>query len=259
MEPGSVQHAPITWLDRKDTKVRTVSVQPFGQLSLPFSQEARFTEVDFREAPSNAAACDWLRRTPAWPNARLALWGGAGCGKTHLLHIWAARTGAVVSSGASLHGLPDLSGAHAIAVDDADASEETALLHLLNAAGEAGLPVLLAARLPPARWPTRLPDLASRLRAITAIEIGPPEDSLLRALLARLLADRQLRLPEPVQSWLLLRLPRTAAAVRNAVGRLDEAAMDTHQNITIPFARQVLGDEISGTDAEHSPQSAPLL
>ncbi len=55
------------------------------------------------------------------------------------------------------------------------------------------MPVLLAARAPPARWQFGLADLASRLRAITAVEIGPPEDTLLRILLARLLAERQLR------------------------------------------------------------------
>ena len=97
----------------------------------------------------------------------------------------------------ALSGLPELPAA-GIAIDDADAvADEDALLHLLNAAGEAGLPVLLAARTPPARWAAHLPDLASRLRAMTAVEIGPPEDTLLRTLLARLLADRQLRVPEP--------------------------------------------------------------
>ena len=117
----------------------------------------------------------------------------------------------------SLTGLPELPAA-GVALDDADAvADERALLHLLNAAGEAGVPVLLAARLPPSRWSARLPDLASRLRAITAVEIGPPEDTLLRTLLARLLADRQLRLPESVQEWLLRRLPRSAAALRDAV------------------------------------------
>ncbi|MBN8901198.1 MAG: chromosomal replication initiator DnaA, partial [Rhodospirillales bacterium] len=72
-------------------------------------------------------------------------------------------------------------------------------------------------------WTIQLPDLASRLRAVTAIEIMPPEDSLLRALLARLLADRQLAVPAALQEWLLLRLPRTPAALREAVARLDGA------------------------------------
>ena len=239
-------------------------MRPSGQLPLPIFRGPRFAEADFRLASSNAEAWTWLRRTDEWPNHRLALWGEAGRGKSHLLHIWAARTGAEICLGPELSGLvaaPTIG----VALDDADAmAEETALLHLLNAAGEAGLSVLLSARLPPARWPVRLADLASRLRAITAVEIGPPEDHLLRSLLARLLADRQLRLPETVQDWLVRRLPRSAAAMGDAVERLDAAALDRQRNITARFAAEVLQDiltpdEISGTDIAPSREGDALL
>ena len=64
----------------------------------------------------------------------------------------------------------------ALALDDADTvAAEPLLLHLLNTARDRGLRVLLAGRTPPSRWPVRLPDLSSRLRAITAVEIRPPE------------------------------------------------------------------------------------
>ena len=112
-----------------------------------------------------------------------------------------------------------------IAIDDADLAPEEPLLHLLNASAEAGCPALLASRTPPARWPIRLADLASRLRAITAVEIGPADDSLLRALLLRLLGERQLAVPQAVQEWLLLRLPRTPEAIREAAARLDRLAL----------------------------------
>ena len=62
----------------------------------------------------------------------------------------------------------------ALALDDADIIvSEPLLLHLLNTARDRGLRILLAGRTPPSRWPTRLPDLSSRLRAITAVEIRP--------------------------------------------------------------------------------------
>jgi chromosomal replication initiation ATPase DnaA len=99
--------------------------------------------------------------------------------------------------------------------------------------------VLLAARTPPARWDAALPDLASRLRAVTAAEIRPPEESLLRALLARLLAERQLAVAEAVQDWLLLRLPRTPAAVREAAARLDHGALVTGGRVTRDIAAAV--------------------
>lgn len=241
-------------------------MQHTSQLPLPFDPVRRFAEAEFCPAPSNATARAMLQHTAAWPQGRLVLWGAAGCGKTHLLHIWAARTGALVQSGASLHGLPALPRASGVALDDADAlQDEAALLHLLNGAAEAGLPVLLAARPPPARWPIRLADLASRLRAALAVEIGASEDTLLRALLARLLAARGLRLPESVHDWLLNRLPRTAGALEEAVARLDAAGLDAGRDITIPFAREVLADlvspasEFSGSGAAPSPDTPPLL
>ncbi|HEY2618724.1 MAG TPA: chromosomal replication initiator DnaA, partial [Acetobacteraceae bacterium] len=73
-------------------QARSVQVHPTGQLPLPIFPGPRYAETDFREAESNAGGCLWLRRTGDWPNQRLALWGEAGRGKTHLLHIWAART-----------------------------------------------------------------------------------------------------------------------------------------------------------------------
>lgn len=235
------------------------------QLPLPFGHRPGFSAADFVEAPSNQAAVAWLGRIADWPGGRLLLWGG--CGKTHLLHIWAERCGAVLWDGPSLHGLPDLPERGGIALDDADATEdETALFHLLNAAGEAGLPVLLAGQTPPSSWATRLPDLASRLRAITAVEIGPPDDMLLHVVLARLLADRQLAVPNAVQDWLLRRLPRTAAALRGAVARLDEASLAGGRAITRPLAAEVLADlievspnEISESGEGHSRERPPLL
>ena len=135
--------------------------------------------------------------------------------------------------------LPDGPPLQPVAVDDADEAPERRLLHLLNAAGEAGLPVLLAGRAAPARWNTALPDLASRLRATLAVRIGPAEDGLLRALLARLLAERQLAVTDPLQAWLLLHLPRAQGAIREAVARLDAATLAAGGRVTRALARDV--------------------
>ncbi len=210
------------------------------QLPLPFGQAPGYAAADFVDAPSNAEARGWLARPADWPNARLVLWGEPGCGKTHLLHVWAAAHGAALLEAAALRGLPAPPAAP-LAVDDADAAADApALLHLLNMASEARLPVLLAARQPPARHAWALPDLASRLRASLAVEIRPPEDDLLAALLAHLAAARQLLLSPPVQNYLLARLPRTPAALREAVARLDRAGLDRQARITRALAATVL-------------------
>ncbi len=226
------------------------------QLALPFPHAPDFATAPFLQAPSNAAALAWLERPAAWPGGRLVLWSPPGAGKTHLLHHWAARMGAGLLAGPALRGFPDPAGQRALAIDDADAlAEEAALLHLLNAAAEAWVAVLLAGRTPPARWTLRLPDLASRLRATATVGIGPPEDALLRALLARLLADRQMVVPAAVQDWLLTRLPREAATLREIATRLDRAGLAAGGRITRPLAAAVL--EAIATDAQDDPPAPP--
>jgi len=211
------------------------------QLLLPFAEAQHFAAEDFCCAPSNAMAREFLAQPGSWTNGRLVIWGDGGCGKTHLLHIWAATNGAMITTGPDLHGM--MRPATPLAVDDSDCLvEPRALLHVLNAAAEAGLPVLMTARLPPARQSIKLADLASRLRASDCIEIGPPEDELLGLILTRLAAERQLNLSISLRNFLLTHLPRTAAALREAVARLDRAERAPGARLNRQIAAELLAD-----------------
>jgi chromosomal replication initiation ATPase DnaA len=209
------------------------------QLALHLAPARSDAREDLIADPSNAEALAWLARPAAWPLGRLALHGPEGVGKTHMLR--ACAPGWRHLEGAALSEALALAPATATALDNAEAAPEAALFHLINTAAEAGAPLLLAARQPPARWATRLPDLASRLRATLAVAVGHPTEALLAAQLAKHLADRQLRVEAPVQAFLLARLPRSAAALAAAVARLDAAALAEGAAITRPFAARVLG------------------
>ena len=224
------------------------------QLPLPIPARPAYDEASFLTAACNAAARAWLGRTELWPDQRLALWGDADHGKTHLLRIWAGRTGATILDGASLTGFPEIASPHGVAVDDADRAEEAALLHLLNTARDLGRPVLLAGRAAPARWTVGLRDLASRLRAITAVEVGAPDDALLRGLLLRWLADRQLVAEDPaMHERLLTRLPRSPDAILAAVARLDhDALLSRRRTVTPAMLRAALLAGLAD-DAEERP------
>lgn len=218
------------------------------QLALPFGHRPSYAAEDFLADPSNADARIWLA-APRWPGGRLVLWGEAGTGKTHLLHIWAARQGGMLCDGAALPPWPRPPGAD-LAIDDADRAPEAALLHVLNAAAEAGRRVLLAAARPPAAWPAQLPDLASRLRAAAATGLRPPGDALLHSLLTRLLSDRQMTVPPDIADWLLARLPRSPAVLRDAVSRLDRAAWGGHR-VTRALATEALSGLLFPETADH--------
>ncbi len=221
------------------------------QLALPFVHRRHFSVDGFVAGEANADARAWLADPARWPGARLAIHGEAGTGKTHLLHAFAERNAGILLPGEAVRYLIDLPESGVIAIDDADAAPEPeALLHLLNGAAEGGLPVLLAGRLPPAQWVVALPDLASRLRAVTAVGLTLPEDELLAALLARLIAERQLRVDEAVQAYLLARLPRSGAALREAAARLDRASLALGRRVTRATAAIVLTEMGLSDDPE---------
>ena len=238
---------------------------PARQYALPLPLSVSCDRADFLEDSSNAQALAWLDRPADWPGRRLAVFGPPGVGKTHLGRAFAATQGWRLLDGPALRGLPAPAPGGTV-LDDADAVPHPAtLLHLVNLAAERGEGLLLLAREPPARWPVALPDLASRLRATTAVGIGPPGEALLAALLAKLFADRQLRVAPEVQAWLLARLPREAAALAEAVARLDRAAMQARAPVTRALARAALagwegfGDDASETNPPAASPPAPVL
>ena len=217
------------------------------QLALPFIHRAPLCVTDILAAPSNEAARSFLAADPDdWPQRRLFLWGPPGCGKTHLLHRWAARADAALVEAATISRIAAdgvLPAANGLAIDDADqVHDETAFLHVLNVAAEHGAPLVLAARTSPHRWQTGLPDLASRLRAILTVAITPPEDDLLDALLTRLLADRQLAAPPAIIRYLRQRLPREPDALARIAARLDAASLEGRRPITVALASTLLDE-----------------
>jgi chromosomal replication initiation ATPase DnaA len=213
------------------------------QFALPFDSETPYAAADYFPSACNAEALAWLEDASKWPSRRLAIYGAEGTGKTHLLHYFAARHHAKLLSGSAVRRFMPLPDGPALGIDDADSVVDgEALLHLLNAAAERGILLLLAGRAAPAHWDFKLPDLVSRLRATAAVALADPDDELLKAVLARLLSDRQMAVPERMQNFLLARLPRTGHALREAAARLDRYSLAEGRAVTPAIAQRVIDE-----------------
>ena len=216
------------------------------QLTFDLPHRISLSRTDFLISNSNAAAIAWIDRWPDWPSRAMALHGPAGCGKTHLVHLWCAQTAGAMLPGEALteEVVARLVSErrHRIAIDDADRASELALLHLYNFCLETRGGLLMAARQPPGSWTVVLPDLDSRLRAVLAIEIGLPDDALLGAVLVKHFADRQLRVAPEVIAYLLTHMERSFAAAAEMASRLDVVSLRHRRAITVPLARQLISD-----------------
>ncbi|MFL9823244.1 chromosomal replication initiator DnaA [Rhodoplanes sp. SY1] len=215
-----------------------------GQLALGLEHPESFSRDDFLESPSNAAALGLVDRWPDWPARGLVVAGPVGTGKSHLAAIWAERAGARVLPAAALTeaGVPEALSAGALALDDvAPGVDEVALFHLLNLARAQGTFLVLTAETPPAGWTLRLPDLHSRLRAMPVVQIEAPDATLLRAVLVKLFADRQLVVDEGLLTYVERRIERSLAAARAVVAALDQEGLRRKRPVTRALAIEVLG------------------
>ncbi|MBI1237221.1 MAG: hypothetical protein GC188_11110 [Alphaproteobacteria bacterium] len=222
------------------------------QLALGLPPREDYSAESFVDGEANASARWALAGWRAWPGRVLVLYGPPGTGKTHLTHMWVRESGGTIIAGADLaEDLEGLPPAKPVAVEDADVeADRSALFHLMNRAQHETIPaLLLTAREAPARWQTDIPDLQSRLKAVSTAELQEPDDALLARLLKKLFADRQSPLVEGLIDYLLPRMERSVEGARRLVEALDREALARRSLINRGIARRVLdGQDPFGED-----------
>ena len=218
-----------------------------AQLTLDLPHRAALGAEDFLVSDCNLAAVKLIDAWPNWHGHVQLLIGPAASGKTHLVRVWQALSGAKALDPEHLRidFVDAMSAGTPLVVEDADRRpyEEKALFHLLNLARENRLFVLLTARDAPSRWPVSLRDLLSRLNAVPAIEIGAPDEALITTVMLKHFADRQLDIDPKVLTYLALHVDRSLAAAAAAVAAVDRAALATGRKIS----RQLVIEALAGS------------
>jgi chromosomal replication initiation ATPase DnaA len=212
------------------------------QLALARDHAESYAREDFLSGPCNEGPLQLIDCWPDWPANAMALIGPEGSGKTHLAMMWAAAAGARVISARALGEaeLPSALATGALVVEDAATmADDRVLFHLINLAREEKASLLLTARTLPATWPIAIPDLVSRLRALPVATLQAPDDAMLRAVIVKLAADRQLWLDESVVGYLSTHIERSFAAARAAVIALDNEALRQRRPATRALAAEI--------------------
>jgi chromosomal replication initiation ATPase DnaA len=225
--------------------------QPPRQLTLDLPHRPALGAEDFLLSDSNRAAVGMIDRWPDWPHPVVVLSGPAGAGKSHLAHVWQLRSAAAAVAAAALDEsiLAARPQEECIVVEDVDRGvrDQRAMFHLLNLAREHRFQVLVTARTDPGDWNLTLPDLRSRLRQATLARIEAPDDALLRAVLVKLFADRQLSVDPQIVTQIGLRMERSMEAAVRLVAEIDRRALATHRKVTRALVAEVMGTADEGS------------
>lgn len=227
------------------------------QIPLDLSARPALGRQHFLIGPSNQDAVNWIDRWPDWPAPLLLICGPAASGKTHLAAVWQEKTGAAMIRPENLltQSAEEIAAQGSQIILDGidpwlgDPAAETTLFHLYNIFKEEGRSFLVTSRMSPTQSDFAIADLASRFRAAPLAAIKAPDDILLGSVLIKLFSDRQLNVGSEVIGYILPRMERSFAAVRDIVEQADHLALSRKRGISIPLMREVL----SGMQQDEAP------
>lgn len=217
--------------------------QQSRQLPLNLAYRPGLTRDDLVVAPANSSAVALIERWPDWPSHVVVLAGPSGAGKSHLAAIWRDLANARILKPDAIEAEAAAAAAHErVLIEDADVPglDEQGLFHLINAIRAAGGHLLLTARRFPLAWGVALPDLLSRLKAASLVEIAEPDDTLLAGVITKLFADRQVEVEPHVVQFLVRRIERSLSTAIEVVDRLDGAALERKTRITRALAAETV-------------------
>ena len=214
------------------------------QLPLAFPYDTATGRDDLLVSERLDAAVSIIDHWPHWPSPLVVLAGPVGSGKSHLAAIWRARSGAKDIQPKAGSGAAKLAADGPVLFEDAERQgfDDTELFHVINSVRENGHSLLITSRLWPMSWPVTLPDLRSRLKAATVVEIGEPDEDLLAQVIVKLFADRQLYIDDKLVGYIVTRMERSLGAAQTIVERLDRLALARGTRITRQLAAEVLNE-----------------
>jgi chromosomal replication initiation ATPase DnaA len=217
------------------------------QLTFNLEHRPSLSGDDFLVAPANEAAVKWVDQWPDWPAQAVAISGPSASGKTHLAHVFQAKSGAEYITGSAItqsNARTLVLDNPALVIDDADQIatpvQEESLFHILNILKEQNKQALLIAQTPPSQWQIKLADLQSRLNALPHAAIQNPDEMLITAVMVKQFTDRQLRIEPGVIDYVLPRVERSFSAAQRFVSAVDDAALEEQRKITVPLVSKVL-------------------
>ena len=212
-------------------------------LSLP-DTPPRYDESAFVISEANDAARQIARNWLQSEERVLIVCGPPKSGKTHLAHLVViGEKAAFIAPQAASEPLP---AGEIIVIDDLPGSDPHALIETLEDPANSDRRFVLAGAGHPAEWAMGLKDLRTRLEAMPRAVLNEPDETLIRAVIAKGFRDRQVVVNPAVIDFAAPRLPRTFAAAHSFVALADRAALDQKRKITVALVQKLIDNLSEG-------------
>ena len=217
---------------------------PSSQLIFNISLKTHYNLEDFIVSDSNQEVFDYINSWPNWVDMGVFLFGPKSCGKTHLSHIWARKSKALIIPAADFHKLNISESPLRIVIEDiqnlsSDGFEK--LFHLYNHLYQKKGNLIVTSDRPLCDLNLSLQDLKSRLSRLVTVQVKSPDENLMRLYIMKLFSDLQVSVSSNEINYLGMHLSRDFKKVFSFVKKLNDTSLAEKRKITIPFIKIVLG------------------
>ena len=224
-----------------------------GTFQYPFNfpVHSQLLLSNFVTSASNSALLHFLQHFKLSPEQLCYIWGGKGCGKSHLLQALCQDNPSAVYLPLQVllpYGpqvLEGLENYNMLLIDDlhvvaANQEWEEKLFQLFNAVAAKEGRLCFSAAVALKHLPLNLADFHSRLQLCVSFEVEQSDDTD-KAIALRLRAQQLgLELKEEVAQYIMLRNSRNMHDLMAVLDKLDTFSLVEQRRLTIPFVKDVM-------------------
>jgi len=215
----------------------------YQQLILDLRSIPSMGRNDYFVSDVNKEAVTWLDAWPNWTTFGFIVCGPLGSGKSHLAQVLKTLShGCIIEAkDVSDQNIDQLSEKKCLIIENIELfTSETLLFHLYNMLLENKNNLMITSKLTMSQISFELPDLKSRLLSLPQVNLGFPDDRLLKNLLIKQFLDKGILVEMDVIEYLIKRIDRSFEAISKLVSKIDFKSLEKAKKITIPFIKNTI-------------------
>jgi len=215
----------------------------YQQLILDLRSIPSMGRNDYFVSDVNKEAVTWLDAWPNWTTFGFIVCGPLGSGKSHLAQVLKTLSHGYIieAKDVSDQNIDQLSEKKCLIIENIELlTSETLLFHLYNMLLENKNNLMITSKLTMSQISFELPDLKSRLLSLPQVNIGFPDDRLLKNLLIKQFLDKGILVEMEVIYYLIKRIDRSFEAISKLVSKIDFKSIEKSKKITIPFIKNTI-------------------
>ena len=223
------------------------------QIPLKFIFKKNDNDFFFCVSKKNIFAYELINKWPLWHNQISFIYGPQDCGKSLITELWIKKSQAVrikidfFEETKFSQNLKNLEKSRCWVLEDIDLllrlnvkNIEEKILNIFNILINKGDYLLITSKNSPSNLKNNLNDLSSRLKSTMVVEVKEPDETLIKELIQKKLALKQIIISEKNINFLINRIERSYVSVNKIIQLIDQKLMETHSNLSIDFLKKVI-------------------